>query len=121
MIDPGNYNKRITFCRLEKAEKGDFEKLRQTDAPVRTAWASVRATGGTESYEEQRLNNTITYDVRTRFSPLLMDPTLIIRYAGRRFEIRSVVDVREEHKELAFTCVEILKTGERRRERRFSF
>jgi SPP1 family predicted phage head-tail adaptor len=87
-------------------------KTTQELVGIRTAFASIRATGGTESYEAERLNNTVTYDVRTRYDASLLDPTLVILWNGRRFEIRSVIDVREEQRELAFTCREILKAGD---------
>lgn len=110
----GKYREKITFCRQEAARRDGIAKTTQELSPVKTVFASVRATGGTESYEVERLNNTVTYDIRTRYDAALFDNTLIILYNGRRFEIRSVIDVREEHKELALTCREIIKAGDER-------
>lgn len=89
-----------------------MSKSTQVLEEIKSVFASVKATGSAENYESDRLNNTVTYDVRTRYDPQLFDPTLIILWSNRRFEIRSVVDVREEHRELAFTCREILKAGD---------
>lgn len=113
MLNPGTLNKRIVFMRYrDNSSDSDFLKTTQDAEPVREVWASVKATGGTESYEMERLANTVAYDVRTRFDPVLLDPELFILYEGRRFEIRSVVDIKERHEVLAFTCVEIRKAGQ---------
>lgn len=111
MINSGKYNKRITFFRQAEETAEESEFLSQKLEPLCKVWASVKATGGGENYEADRLNNTINYDVRTRFSKRLADERLIIGYNGRRLEIRSVVNVREEDTELAFTCTEIRKAG----------
>ncbi len=112
MINPGKYNKKLTFYKQKATKDGELAKYTQKSEKIRTCFGSVKATTSKESYEIERLTNTVTYDVRTRFQKVLFDDSLIIGYEGRRFEIRSVVDVREEHRELAFTCVEILKAGE---------
>lgn len=111
MYNPGMYNKKIKFYRQVENEKIDTEKLYQGLEKVRTAWASVKPKTATETYEMERLTNIVTYDVRTRYVKELMDPSLIIEYGGDRFEIRSVLDVREEHTQLAFTCIKISKAG----------
>lgn len=111
MDNPGKLDKRITFYRHAEREILESEKTGQELIKLRTVWASVKATGGTENYEEQRLMNTVSYDIRTRFIPELMDDDLIIKYRGERYEIKSVVNVREEDTELAFTCVKIMKAG----------
>lgn len=111
MINSGKYNKKIIFFRQAENENEESDFLNQRLEPICKVWASVKATGGGENFEADRLNNTISYDVRTRFSKKLADEGLIIGYNGRRLEIRSVVNVREEDTELAFTCTEIRKAG----------
>lgn len=111
MLNCGKYNKKITFFRQNEKSDEESEFLGQQLEPFCKVFASVKATGGGESYEADRLNNTISYDIRTRFSKRLFDENLIIGYRGRRLEIRSVVNVREENTELAFTCTEIRKAG----------
>lgn len=106
----GKYNKKITFCRYKEVAGG--RKTEQELEKIRTVYASVKATGGTENYELDRLNNTVAYDVRTRFDPALMNTALVILWNGRRFEIKSAIDVREQQRELALTCREILKAGD---------
>ena len=122
MLNPGKLNKRIVFCRYrDRKGDADFSKTTQDAEPVREVWASVKATGGTESYELERLNNTVSYDVRTRFDPALLDETLFILYENRRFEIRSAVDLYERHEVLSFTCVEVRKAGVTRGTRELDF
>lgn len=109
MENPGKLNKKITFYRQVDDEDG--ERTGQKLIPVRTTYASIKATGGTETYEVERLTNSVSYDIRTRFIPQIFSPELIIGYRKERYEIRSVVNVREEDTELAFTCVKIMKGG----------
>lgn len=111
MVNPGIYNKKITFFRQAESETDESEKTGQELVKLRTVWACVKATGGSETYEMQRLTNSVSYDIRTRFIREIFDSNLIIEYRGERFEIRSVVNVREENTQLAFTCVKIMKAG----------
>lgn len=111
MNNPGKLNKRITFYRHSETDNENSEKTFQKLEKVKTVWASVIAKSTAENFELQRLTNTVTYDVRTRYNPLLEDTSLIIMYGKKRLEIKSVVNVREENTELAFTCTEYMKAG----------
>ena len=110
MINCGKFKQKVTFFKQVESQNDD-DLFAQRLEPICKVFASVKATGGTESYEADRLNNTISYDVRTRFSEKIFDENLIIGYRGRRFEVRSVVNIREENVELSFTCIEIRKAG----------
>lgn len=111
-MNAGKYNKKISFCRhCDKGEENDLQKIEQDLVLVKKVWASVKATTASESYEVQRLTNTVTYDIRVRFSPILNDTNNIILYGGERLEIKSVVNVREEDRELAITAAKISKPG----------
>lgn len=109
MQNPGALNKKITF--FKQVDEEDGERTKKKLVPIRTTYASVKATGGSEVYEVERLSNSVSYDIRTRFIPEIFSPDLIIGYRKERYEIRSVVNVREEDTELAFTCVKIMKGG----------
>lgn len=111
MNNPGKLRKTVTFWRHSDSTKDDSEKTFQKLKKVKTVKASVKAKTSAEGYELQRLNNTVTYDIRTRYIPLLEDTSLIIMYGKKRLEIKSVVNVREENTELAFTCTEYMKAG----------
>ncbi len=109
MDNPGKYRHKITFCKQIDDTKTNMtgQKLK----PIKTVYASVRATSGTENYLQERLTNTVSYDVRTRYCRELCDDTLIILFKGDRLEIRSVVNIGEKDTDLAFTCTKILREG----------
>ena len=111
MDNPGKLRKTITFYKHCEEEKEELDKVFQELKKVKTVKASVKAKSTAESFELQRLTNTVTYDIRTRYIPVLEDTSLIILYEGKRLEIKSVVNIREENTELAFTCVEYMKAG----------
>ena len=111
MDNPGKLRKTITFYRHCEEERDELDKVFQGLKKVKTVKASVKAKSTAESFELQRLTNTVTYDIRTRYIPLLEDNSLIIFYKGKRLEIKSVVNIREENTELGFTCVEYMRAG----------
>lgn len=114
-MNAGKYNKKITFCRQD--DEGEVNSLGKTEqglTVIKKVWASVKPTVMTETYEMERLNNTITYDIRVRFLPCLNSAENIIIYKNERYEIKSVVDVRGEGRELAITAQKILKAGNKR-------
>lgn len=109
MDNPGKYRHKITFCR--QVDDSETHITGQRLEPIKTVFAFVRATTGTENYAEERLTNTVSYDVRTRFFRELCDDTLIILFKGSRLEIRSIVNIGERDTDLAFTCTKILREG----------
>ena len=111
MDNPGKYRHKITFCKQIDDERTNNTITGQKLEPIKTVYASVRATSGTEQYPQARLSNTVSYDVRTRYYPELCDDTLIILFKGQRLEIRSVVNIQEKDTDLGFTCTKILREG----------
>lgn len=110
-MNPGKLNKKIEFYRLIDKEGEELKKTGNEPNFLRSAWASVKSFTEKESFEENRISGRVPYDIRTRYIEELYDDTLVILYRGKRLEITSVVNVREENKELAFTAVEIKKSG----------
>ncbi len=111
MDNPGKYRHKITFCRQIDDESDESNLTGQRLEPIRTVFAAVKASAGSENYMQDRLSNSVPYDVRTRFFKDLCDDTLIILYKGERLEIRSIVNIGEKNTDLAFTCVKILREG----------
>lgn len=110
-FNSGELNRKIDFYKNKDYPKTGFVKTKQSLDFIKTVWASVKPVTGNESYELERLTNSVTFDIRTRFDKELYSPDLIIFYEGERYEIKSVVDVRNEHITLAFTCKKVIKAG----------
>lgn len=111
MNNPGKYRHKITFCKQIDDDRCEDELTGQKLKPIKKVFAAVKATTGTENYNLERLTNSVSYDVRTRFCPEIFDDTLIILYKGQRLEIRSIVNIGEKDTDLAFTCVKIMREG----------
>ena len=111
MNNPGKYRHKITFCRQIDDESASSGLTGQRLEPIKTVYASVKASTGSESYIQDRLSNTVPFDIRTRFFKELFDDTLIILFKGERLEIRSVVNIGEKDTDLAFTCLKIMREG----------
>lgn len=116
-MNAGKYNRKITFCRQDdEGETNSLGKTEQGLTVIKKAFASVKPTTATETYEIDRLNGTVSYDIRLRYSPELENAENIIIFRKERYEIKSAVNVRGENKELAITAVKITKAGVKRSE-----
>jgi SPP1 family predicted phage head-tail adaptor len=79
-------------------------------ATIATVYASVDPMLGRELQRAMAERAELTYAIRLRYMPGLT-PRNRILYDGRTFNIRSVVDVEERHRELVVTCTEGLNNG----------
>lgn len=114
-MNAGKYNKRVCFCRLDdEGSENELGKTEQGLTVIKRAWASVKPTTATETYEADRLNGTVSYDIRLRYLPELENTENIIIFRSERYEIKSAVNIRGEDKELAITAVKINKAGTKR-------
>ena len=103
-MDIGRTNKRITFCRYEEKENALLQS-EQALVEVKTVWASVEPTRGREYQEAQRIRPELTYKITTRYHKEVT-PDMFIKFKNRFFEIKSIINVREENKMLEIICTE---------------
>jgi SPP1 family predicted phage head-tail adaptor len=111
LMDIGRLNKRITFYKeTDQGEIDEYGRNVMSLEAFKTIWASVEPLTGREYLEAQREANKQTYKIYTRYYKDLRDPNLVIGFKGRKFEIESVINYRENNEMLLFMCVE--KVGE---------
>lgn len=103
-MDIGRMDKRITFCRYEEKENGLMQAVQEL-AEVKTVWASVEPVRGREYQEAQRIRPELTYKVTARYHKGIT-PDMIIKWGSRRFDIVSVINVRERNAALEIMCTE---------------
>lgn len=106
MIDIGRLNKRITFCRLVEKDNEINQSIQDVE-PYKKVWASVEPVSGKEYYEAQREKNKLTYKIYTRYFKDI-NQNMIIDFKGRKFEIESMINYRENCEMLQFVCTEIV-------------
>lgn len=105
-IDVGRLNKRITFYEPIKG-KDELGLTRTTLSEIKTVWASVEPTNGREYYEAQKVRSELIWNIFIRYTRSFR-PTndMVIDYNGRKFEIQSIIDNKEEHELYKFVCIE---------------
>lgn len=108
-MNPGKLNKRITLQRFEKIK--DSEGI-VTEAwnDVATVWASAEPLRGREYFAAAAVNRENTVRFRIRYKPDVSSD-MRIKYDGRFFDIQSVIDVNERHKELHLMAEEVQNSG----------
>jgi SPP1 family predicted phage head-tail adaptor len=77
---------------------------------VFTVWGSVEGLRGREYLAAGALSSEATYRIRIRYRKGVRTNMRIL-YGERVFEIESVIDINEEHKEIEIMCKEIHVNG----------
>lgn len=110
-MDVGRLNKRITFYKNTGQGSTDaYGRDVTTYTTYKTVWGSVEPLTGREYLEAERNANEQTYKIYTRYFHDLQKVDLVIGFNGRKFEISSAINYRENNEMLLFMCTE--KVGE---------
>lgn len=91
----------------EGASDGQGGTLPADSLIVSRPFAEVLPLAGREVLIAHQVDPRLTHHVRMRHRPGVTT-RLQVRFRGRVFEIASVVDVDEQHRELLLSCVEVL-------------
>jgi SPP1 family predicted phage head-tail adaptor len=101
-----NYNRRITI--QTKTETYDsYNQPIETWSDGSEVWASIVTTGGGEFYAAQKLNASTQALFKIRYGTTVA-VTDRIKYGNRIFEILSVNDANEAHRELHISGKEVV-------------
>jgi SPP1 family predicted phage head-tail adaptor len=81
--------------------------------PWRTVWAAIEPLTGQEAMLAGQLEGKLSHRIRIRYpgnvsSSETVRHTMRILHEGRQFNVRSVVDVNEDHRELHLMCEEFV-------------
>lgn len=109
MIKAGKYNKVITLQQRnsarEKANKYGSENLNTIWENVATVHASVEPIQGREYFSGPFQMGENIIRIRIRYLPNI-NRRMRVKYGSRLLDIYSVIDSKEEHKELQLMCKE---------------
>jgi SPP1 family predicted phage head-tail adaptor len=94
----GKLTERITIQSLTLGQD-TFGDPTKTWTDFETVWASVEPLQGREYYAAQQMQSEVTTRFRIRYLEGL-DTTMSIMYAGERYNIISIIDPNERHREL---------------------
>lgn len=103
-INAGRLKKRIEIWKYTEAET-ELGAVRTELTKVRTVWAELRPTRGSEFLEYYREANKLQFKVTMRYIPGLTEKDVLV-YKGRQFEINSIVNILEENTYLEVYCTE---------------
>lgn len=94
MIAAGTLDRRITFERATAAQANPSGEQVLTWATEVTVWAEVAPLGGRELFQAQQLEAKADTRFRIRYrTGVTPDEKLRIAYGGRRYDLRSVVEL----------------------------
>lgn len=108
-IDAGELNKRITILKKVTTRDEDgyaHEKL----VPVRSCAASFRRTSGSEMVKAGAdfSKETVRFLIRFSYSAAI-DRKMVVRYAGKEYEIVHVNDYEDRHVFMELICEHLTK------------
>lgn len=69
--------------------------------------ASVEPLSGKEFFAAKQVNAEITHSIKIRYRTGIK-PSMRVKYGTRYFDIKSVVDIKEERKEMHLMCTEVI-------------
>lgn len=106
------YRHKIEIWDLEHTEENEIGEDVQVPKNKLSLWAEVNPVRGKEYIESQKIASELQYKITTRYREGI-NPSMEVRWANRKLNINSVIDIsgREEHMELM--CTEKVKPSGR--------
>lgn len=102
-VRTGSLNKRVIIQQV--AETQTKGKVSLTASDVATVWASIKPLSHDEKVKHQQVQDKTTHEVRLRYFAGL-DGSYRFLHNSRIFNIASIIDVNEQHREHLCLCVE---------------
>lgn len=97
-LDPGRLRHRVKLQSLTRTpDAGGGYTETMTD--VATVWAQVEPLEGTEQLRAMQVSPTLSHRIRMRYKANVT-PAMQAVYNGRTFDITSVIDPGERHREI---------------------
>lgn len=102
----GQLRHRVTIQQFTQTQN-EYGEIVEGWTTFATVWAAVEPLRGREFWDAQQLNAEVTARIRLRYLSGV-GPTMRVVYDGRTFEVDSVIDVDERHRELQLMCKEVV-------------
>lgn len=103
----GRFNKRIQIQQQTTAADAAGTPL-NIWTTVATVWASVEPLSGREYFGGAERQAQVSTRIRMRYMAGVL-PRMRVVYAGRWFDVLSVIDGNESHRELELMCNELVE------------
>lgn len=105
MSNPGKLNKRLDFYIRGEVDDGAGGQTDE-DIFVFTKWGQLRPIEGRKFFECLNMQATLTHECIVRYNTKIKR-SMIIKYAGREFEIEYVQNMNEANKYLMLRLTEV--------------
>jgi len=103
----GDLRHRITIQQPIEIRNEVGEVIQSAWQDFTTVWAAIEPLRGREYFDAQQINAEVTSRIRIRYRPGIK-PKMRVVYGERIFDIQSVIDVEERHKEIHLMCKEVI-------------
>lgn len=100
------FRHRVTIQELREGQDEAGQPFQEWQ-DVATVWASVEPLRGTEYWAAAQVQAERTVRIRIRYRPGIR-PDMRVLYTGRVFNIQSIIDPEERHRELQLMCREVV-------------
>jgi len=104
-VNPGKLRHRVTLQEYKEVLDQYGTPIDQGWQDVATIWASIEPIQGREYVLLQNTQSELTTRIRIRYRPEIT-PAMRVLYGTRVFNIQSVIDPEERHRELQLMCNE---------------
>lgn len=104
-MKPGRMNKRVTLQQPGGVPDG-AGGMTEGYTDVATVWAEVEPLREEEVVASQRIEGRVTHRVGMWYRPGVKED-MRLTFEGRALDIVSIIDPKEEHKELHLLCREV--------------
>lgn len=108
MVGIGKFRRRVKIQQTTQTQDSTGAPLNAW-ADFATVWCSIEPLRGDELLAAQQVEAQLTTRIRTRYLSGVQAKMRVVSEDGstRTWDIRSVSDVNDEHKELELMCVEV--------------
>lgn len=109
MMKIGKLRHRITLQEYI-ATRDSFGAEVEAWVDIGTVWASIEPLSGREFFAAQQVNAEVSTKITLRYRTGIK-PEMRVLFAGRVFEIVSVINLEEKNIQLVLMCEEVLSSG----------
>lgn len=112
-FNPGRLKERIKI--LKRVESiNELSQRTQKYEVIRSTYAEVIDTKGNKYYDAKKIEPEITHFVYTRYSSIEIEPDMLIEHKGKKYEVKSCIDMNNEHVQFEVQCTEKVKKSNER-------
>lgn len=100
----GELRHRVTLQQPAET-RNEYGEAERTWSHVATVWAAVEPLSGREYFDSQQRQAAVSTRITLRYQPGIT-PHMRVLFGARVYEIDSVIDIEERHREMQLMCAE---------------